>query len=120
MTQNMASTTTHDTQVLFSIGVYTIILTQDMNKLPKPPIQINLNDPFYQSSALHFNDLFHRYGLPIIVLNLIKQKEKQPRELKLNHYFMACIKYLDQFYLKVRKSNILVLICLDILRKTWM
>ena len=68
-----------------------------MNKLPKPPIQINLNDPFYQSSALHFNDLFHRYGLPIIVLNLIKQKEKQPRELKLNHYFMACIKYLDQF-----------------------
>ena len=60
-------------------------------------IPLYWNDPFYQSSALHFNDLFHRYGLPIIVLNLIKQKEKQPRELKLNHYFMACIKYLDQF-----------------------
>ena len=78
-------------------GSIPLYWTQDMNKLPKPPIQINLNDPFYQSSALHFNDLFHRYGLPIIVLNLIKQKEKQPRELKLNHYFMACIKYLDQF-----------------------
>ncbi|KAL1571080.1 SAC domain-containing protein [Candida albicans] len=78
-------------------GSIPLYWTQDMNKLPKPPIQINLNDPFYQSSALHFNDLFHRYGSPIIVLNLIKQKEKQPRESKLNHYFMACIKYLDQF-----------------------
>lgn len=84
-------------------GSIPLYWTQDMNKLPKPPIQINLNDPFYQSSALHFNDLFHRYGLPIIVLNLIKQKEKQPRELKLNHYFMACIKYLDQFLPESKK-----------------
>ncbi|RCK57892.1 Polyphosphoinositide phosphatase [Candida viswanathii] len=78
-------------------GSIPLYWTQDMNKLPKPPIQINLNDPYYQSSALHFNNLFHRYGLPVIILNLIKQKEKTPRELKLNQYFMDCIRYLDQF-----------------------
>ncbi|KAI5965401.1 FIG4 [Candida pseudojiufengensis] len=76
-------------------GSIPLFWTQDMNKLPKPPIQINLPDPFYQSSALHFNDLFFRYGSPIIILNLIKQKEKQPREMKLNIEFQRCIKYLN-------------------------
>ncbi|KAI5950277.1 FIG4 [Candida jiufengensis] len=76
-------------------GSIPLFWTQDMNKLPKPPIQINLPDPFYQSSALHFNDLFYRYGSPIIILNLIKQKEKQPREMKLNIEFQRCIKYLN-------------------------
>ena len=76
-----------------SIPVY---WTQEVNKI-KPPIQINMADPFYQSSALHFDDLFYRYGSPIIILNLIKQKEKQPRELKLNLQYIACIKYLNQF-----------------------
>ncbi|KAL6454199.1 FIG4 Polyphosphoinositide phosphatase [Candida maltosa Xu316] len=78
-------------------GSIPLYWTQDMNKLPKPPIQINLNDPFYQSSALHFNNLFHRYGSPIIILNLIKQREKTPRESKLNQHFINCVSYLDQF-----------------------
>lgn len=78
-------------------GSIPLYWTQDLNRLPKPPIEINLPDPFYQSSAIHFNNLFERYGLPIIVLNLIKTKEKQPRELKLNHHFTNCIKYLNQF-----------------------
>lgn len=29
-------------------------------------------DPFYSAAALHFDDLFKRYGAPIYVLNLIK------------------------------------------------
>ncbi|ODV78232.1 uncharacterized protein CANTADRAFT_53805 [Suhomyces tanzawaensis NRRL Y-17324] len=78
-------------------GSIPLYWTQDLNRLPKPPIEINLSDPFYQSSALHFNNLFQRYGLPIIILNLIKTKEKQPRELKLNSHFSSCIKYLNQF-----------------------
>ncbi|KAG5419960.1 FIG4 [Candida metapsilosis] len=78
-------------------GSIPLFWTQDMNKLPKPPIQINLPDPFYQSSALHFNDLFYRYGSPIIILNLIKQKEKQPRESRLNIQYINCINYLNQF-----------------------
>lgn len=78
-------------------GSIPLFWTQDLNKLPKPPIEINLSDPFYQSSAVHFNNLFRRYGLPIIVLNLIKTKEKQARELKLNAHFVNCITYLNQF-----------------------
>lgn len=77
-------------------GSIPLYWTQDLNRLPKPPIEINLSDPFYQSSAIHFNNLFHRYGPPIIILNLIKTKEKQPRELKLNLHFINCIKYLNQ------------------------
>lgn len=78
-------------------GSIPLYWTQDLNRLPKPPIEINLSDPFYQSSAIHFNDLLSRYGIPIIILNLIKTKEKQPRELKLNQHFQDCIKYLNQF-----------------------
>lgn len=78
-------------------GSIPLYWTQDLNKLPKPPIEINLSDPFYQSSAIHFSNLFERYGLPIIVLNLIKTKEKTPRELKLNQHFKNCIGYLNQF-----------------------
>lgn len=78
-------------------GSIPLYWTQDLNRLPKPPIEINLSDPFYQSSAMHFNDLISRYGAPIIILNLIKTKEKQPRELKLNQDFQNCLKYLNQF-----------------------
>lgn len=78
-------------------GSIPLYWTQDLNRLPKPPIEINLFDPFYQSSAMHFNDLMSRYGTPIFILNLIKTKEKQPRELKLNQHFENCITYLNQF-----------------------
>lgn len=78
-------------------GSIPLYWSQDLNKLPKPPIEINLSDPFYQSSAIHFDNLFRRYGLPIIILNLIKTKEKHPRELKLNQHFNSCIRYLNQF-----------------------
>ncbi|CAH2353689.1 polyphosphoinositide phosphatase [[Candida] railenensis] len=78
-------------------GSIPLYWTQDLNRLPKPPIEINLSDPFYQSSAIHFNNLFERYGSPIIILNLIKTKEKVPRESKLNEHFVNCVKYLNQF-----------------------
>lgn len=39
---------------------------------PKPPVEMNLVDPFFSAAALHFDDLFLRYGAPIIVLNLVK------------------------------------------------
>ncbi|EDK40984.2 hypothetical protein PGUG_05082 [Meyerozyma guilliermondii ATCC 6260] len=78
-------------------GSIPLYWSQDLNKLPKPPIEINLSDPFYQSSAIHFDNLFRRYGSPIIILNLIKTKEKHPRESKLNQHFNSCIRYLNQF-----------------------
>lgn len=78
-------------------GSIPLYWTQDLNRLPKPPIEINLSDPFYQSSAQHFDDLMRRYGLPIIIVNLIKTKEKHPRELKLSRQFINCVTYLNQF-----------------------
>lgn len=35
---------------------------------------VNLVDPFYSAAALHFDNLFKRYGAPIYVLNLVKVK----------------------------------------------
>lgn len=78
-----------------SIPVY---WTQDStNMSPRPPIEISLVDPYYSAAALHFDDLFHRYGTPVIVLNLIKSKEKQEREVKLLRAFGECVDYLNQF-----------------------
>ncbi len=33
---------------------------------------VNIVDPFYSAAALHFNNLFERYGSPVYVLNLVK------------------------------------------------
>ncbi|ATY65834.1 polyphosphoinositide phosphatase [Cordyceps militaris] len=72
--------------------------TQDSTGVtPKPPIELNLVDPFYSAAALHFDDLFRRYGAPVYVLNLIKSKERQPRESKLLDEYTHCIDYLNQF-----------------------
>lgn len=72
--------------------------TQDSTGVtPKPPIELNLVDPFYGAAALHFNDLFERYGAPIYALNLVKSKERQPRESKLLDEYTNAIKYLNQF-----------------------
>lgn len=86
-------------------GSIPLYWTQDLNRLPKPPIEINLSDPFYQSSALHFNNLIERYGPPIVILNLIKTKEKHPRELKLSKQLVNCVTYLNQFLPSTKKLD---------------
>ncbi|KAH3898670.1 related to Polyphosphoinositide phosphatase [Saccharomycodes ludwigii] len=68
------------------------------NLAAKPPIEINVVDPFFSCAALHFDRLFQNYGGgPIQILNLIKTKEKTPRETKLLKEFEQCIEYLNQF-----------------------
>ncbi|KAF2226686.1 SacI homology domain-containing protein [Elsinoe ampelina] len=79
-------------------GSIPLYWTQDNSGVtPKPAIDVNLNDPFYQPAALHFDNLFRRYGSPIYVLNLIKARERTPRESKLLHEFKNAIDYLNQF-----------------------
>ena len=39
-----------------------------------PNWSVNLVDPFYGAAALHFDNLFERYGAPIFVLNLVKAR----------------------------------------------
>ncbi|GAO46898.1 hypothetical protein G7K_1116-t1 [Saitoella complicata NRRL Y-17804] len=78
--------------------------SQDVtNMSPKPPIEINVVDPFYSAAALHFDDMFGRYGAPCVVLNLVKERERTPRESLLLTEFTACIEYLNQFLEEGRK-----------------
>lgn len=85
-------------------GSIPIYWTQDStNMSPRPPIEISVVDPYYSSAALHFDDMLGRYGHPIIVLNLIKSKEKQPREVKLLGAFGECVSYLNQFLPRDKK-----------------
>ena len=68
------------------------------NLTAKPPIEINVIDPFFAPAALHFDRLFQRYGGGAIhILNLIKTKEKTPRETKLLKEFEECVQYLNTF-----------------------
>jgi hypothetical protein len=79
-------------------GSIPLYWTQDNTGVtPKPPIELNLVDPFYSAAALHFDNLFERYGAPIYVLNLVKARERTPRESKLLHEFTNAINYLNQF-----------------------
>lgn len=65
--------------------------------VPKPDINLSVVDPFFSATALHFDDLFQRYGSPLYCLNLIKIREKSPRESKLGFEYKAAIDYLNQF-----------------------
>ncbi|KND03050.1 phosphatidylinositol-3,5-bisphosphate 5-phosphatase [Spizellomyces punctatus DAOM BR117] len=69
----------------------------------KPPIQLNVIDPFFSAAALHFDNMFKRYGGPIIVLNLVKSKEKNRRESILLDEFTESVSYLNQFLPPERK-----------------
>ncbi|KAL1117128.1 hypothetical protein AAG570_004456, partial [Ranatra chinensis] len=65
--------------------------------VPKPTIAFDLSDPFAETAGRHFNHLLERYGSPIIILNLVKQREKKKHESTLSEQFSADIKYLNQF-----------------------
>ncbi|KAG9310994.1 polyphosphoinositide phosphatase [Chiua virens] len=79
-------------------GSIPIYWTQDTTTMsPRPPIEINVIDPFYAAASRHFSDLFARYGAPIFVLNLIKRREPVPRESKLLDEYTQCVNYLNQF-----------------------
>jgi len=72
--------------------------TQDSTGVsPKPDIHLSVVDPFYSAAALHFDNLFQRYGTPIYILNLIKSRERIPRESKLLKEYTVAVNYLNQF-----------------------
>ncbi|XP_049833832.1 polyphosphoinositide phosphatase isoform X1 [Schistocerca gregaria] len=72
--------------------------SQDISKIvPKPAISFDLSDPFAETAGEHFNQLFQRYGAPIIILNLVKKREKKKHESMLSEEFSTAIAYLNQF-----------------------
>lgn len=85
-------------------GSIPLFWTQDnAGVAPQPDIDLSLVDPFYSAAALHFDHLFQRYGAPIYVLNLIKARERTPRESKLLYEYKHCIDYLNQSLPKEKK-----------------
>lgn len=79
-------------------GSIPVFWTQETtNMSPRPPIEISVVDPYYTPATRHFRELFSAYGTPVIVLNLIKSKEKQPRESKLLQAYTECVEHLNSF-----------------------
>jgi len=79
-------------------GSIPIYWAQEQNNMtPRPPIEISVVDPFFTAAARHFDDLFSRYGAPMMILNLIKKREPQPRESKLLDEYTHCVNFLNQF-----------------------
>lgn len=72
--------------------------SQDIAKMvPKPPIGIDLSDPYAETSGKHFGDLLWRFGSPIVVINLVKKREKKRHESILTEEYTMAIKTLNQF-----------------------
>ncbi|XP_050449976.1 polyphosphoinositide phosphatase isoform X1 [Cataglyphis hispanica] len=72
--------------------------SQDVSKMvPKPTIICDLSDPYVETAGAHFNKLLKRYGSPIILLNLVKKREKKKHESTLSEELSVAVKYLNQF-----------------------
>ncbi|XP_031847551.1 polyphosphoinositide phosphatase FIG4 isoform X2 [Nomia melanderi] len=72
--------------------------SQDVSKIvPKPTITCDLADPYVETAGAHFNQLLKRYGSPIIILNLVKKREKKKHESTLSEELCMAVNYLNQF-----------------------
>ncbi|XP_072036306.1 LOW QUALITY PROTEIN: polyphosphoinositide phosphatase-like [Amphiura filiformis] len=72
--------------------------SQDIsNMVPKPPITLDLADPYASLPGAHFNNVLARFGSPIVILNLVKTRERRKREAFLTGELITAIKYLNQF-----------------------
>lgn len=72
--------------------------SQDTSKIvSKPPISLDLPDPYAETAAKHFERLLYDFGAPVIVFNLVKKREKRKHESILTQDMLTSIKYLNQF-----------------------
>lgn len=72
--------------------------SQDISKMvPKPPISLDLLDPYAITAGKHYKRLMFHFGVPIIILNLVKKREKRRHESILTEDMITSINYLNQF-----------------------
>lgn len=72
--------------------------SQDISKMvPKPPISLDLTDPYACTAGKHYSRLLFYFGSPIIVLNLVKKRERRRHESILTDDMTTSINYLNQF-----------------------
>ncbi|KAL7100283.1 hypothetical protein ACP275_09G137700 [Erythranthe tilingii] len=78
-------------------GSIPLFWSQETSRLNiKPDIILSKKDDNYEATKLHFDNLVKRYGNPIIILNLIKTREKKPRESILRAEFANAIEVLNR------------------------
>uniref|UniRef100_W5NKP2 FIG4 phosphoinositide 5-phosphatase n=1 Tax=Lepisosteus oculatus TaxID=7918 RepID=W5NKP2_LEPOC len=99
----------HDASVMsFTAGSYSsyvqvrgsvpLYWSQDISTMmPKPPIRLDQADPYAHVAALHFDQMLQRFGSPIIILNLVKKREKRKHEKILSEELYPAILNLNQF-----------------------
>uniref|UniRef100_A0AAQ4P4W6 SAC domain-containing protein n=1 Tax=Gasterosteus aculeatus aculeatus TaxID=481459 RepID=A0AAQ4P4W6_GASAC len=82
-------------QVRGSVPLY---WSQDISTMmPKPPIRLDQADPYAHVAALHFDQMLQRFGSPIIILNLVKKREKRKHERILSEELYPAVINLNQF-----------------------
>uniref|UniRef100_A0A1J3I362 Phosphoinositide phosphatase SAC2 n=1 Tax=Noccaea caerulescens TaxID=107243 RepID=A0A1J3I362_NOCCA len=78
-------------------GSIPLFWSQETSRLNiKPDIILSAKDPGFEATRLHFENLAKRYGTPIIILNLIKTREKRPRETILRAEFANAIRVINK------------------------
>ncbi|KAG9457624.1 hypothetical protein H6P81_002132 [Aristolochia fimbriata] len=78
-------------------GSIPLFWSQETSRLNiKPDIILQKKDTNYEATRLHFENLVKRYGNPIIILNLIKTREKKPRESILRAEFANAIAFINK------------------------
>ena len=66
--------------------------------VPKPQIYFQASDPICRISGKHFNQLMTRYGSPVVILNLVKKRERRRKhESLLSDYLQSSVTYLNTF-----------------------
>uniref|UniRef100_A0A3P9M5T0 FIG4 phosphoinositide 5-phosphatase n=2 Tax=Oryzias TaxID=8089 RepID=A0A3P9M5T0_ORYLA len=82
-------------QVRGSVPLY---WSQDISTMmPKPPIRLDQADPYAHVAGLHFDQMLQRFGSPIIILNLVKKREKRKHEKILSEDLYPAVVNLNQF-----------------------
>lgn len=88
---------TQITSVVQNRGSIPLFWSQETSRLNiKPDIILQNKDLNYEATRLHFANLVKRYGNPIIILNLIKAREKKPRESILRAEFANAIEHINR------------------------
>lgn len=99
----------HDASVMsFTAGSYSsyvqvrgsvpLYWSQDISTMmPKPPIRLDQADPYAHVAGLHFDQMLQRFGSPIIILNLVKKREKRKHEKILSEELYPAVLNLNQF-----------------------
>lgn len=87
----------HISSIVQNRGSIPLFWSQETSRLNmKPDIVLSKNDHNYEATRLHFQNLYSRYGNPIIILNLVKTREKKPRESLLRLEFANAIESINR------------------------